>query len=341
MNHPVAELPPASQLRQAKKCPSELQKFLAQLKGFVAVQMLLSLIAMTLYWQKWDQTVGNSFTAATIDKHHLLAQPQNSRVIFVGGSSAAFGMNSQMIQQQLKVQPINMGINGGIGAEFMLNEVKSDLKPGDLVVVSLEYESFRDFPPNPKFTFDVIEARWQNVQFLPAAYIPALLDKGLMSIGSSLRRTLSTLNTSPDRKPYYARSGFNQFGDMTAHYALGDRISQVTEEQRNFRFTLNSEGIQRMITALNAFHQVAQARQAKVIYVYPPLLSNVVAANQGEIRKLDTALRQALAFPILDRPEDAAYPENEHFDTRYHLNRSGSQKRTQHLVQILSAYLAR
>jgi hypothetical protein len=340
MNHSIAESP-QSQLRQVKKRSSEIQKFLAQLKGFVAVQMLLSLMVMTLYWQKWDQTVGSSFMAATIDKHHLLAQHKNPRMIFVGGSSAAFGMDSRIIQQQLKVQPINMGINGGIGAEFMLNEVKADLKPGDVVVVSLEYESFRDFPPNPKFTFDAIEAQWQNAQFLPVAYIPALLDKGLMSIGSSLRRTLSALHTSPERKPYYARSGFNQFGDMTAHYALGDRISQVTEEQRNFRFTLNSDGIQRMINALNAFYQVAQAQQAKVIYVYPPLLSEVFAANQSEIQKLDTALHQSLAFPILDRPEDAAYPENEHFDTRYHLNRSGSQKRTHHLVRILSAYSVR
>ncbi len=70
------------------------------------------------------------YVAATIDKHDLLDQQPSPRIIFVGGSSAAFGLDSQKIGQSLGYHPVNMGIKVTLGLNFMLEEVETSLRSG-------------------------------------------------------------------------------------------------------------------------------------------------------------------------------------------------------------------
>lgn len=97
--------------------PTEIQKFLQRLRGFVAVQASLSLFLVIAYAKTWNHAIGEGYKAATIDKHCLLQQQPSPRIIFVGGSSTAFGIDSHYVKQKLKYNSVNMGLNAGSGAE--------------------------------------------------------------------------------------------------------------------------------------------------------------------------------------------------------------------------------
>ena len=317
-----------------------MQKFIYKLLKFTAVQGVLLALFLTPYFLNYKLAVEDGFMAETIDKHRLLKQQPSPRLIFVGGSAFAFGNNSGYIAQQLGGQyhPINMGLHAGLGMQYMLNEVKGDLRPGDVVVISMEYENFIDFPPGPKDVADVLEARWQNTQYLPLNYIPALLDKGLIFGGGILRRSLQTLKGNIDRKSYYQHGSFNEFGDAVAHYSLATSLTtKVLDDKKSFEF--KPQAVQQAIQIMNDFNASAKAKGAKVFFAYPPLVDRLLVKSRPEVQKVETALTSSLAFPIIDRPEDVGYPVNYYFDTRYHLNKIGTDARSQHLAEKLAQEL--
>lgn len=329
---------PSATLSLMSQKPLGIKCFTYRFLGFVSIQMLVSLVFVIPYLQKYDTAVSQGFMASSIEKHHRLKTVPSPRLILVGGSSVAFGIDSPNLQAQLPYQVINMGIHAGLGAEFMLNEVKSNVKSGDIVVISLEYETFDKFPPDPKQVIDSVEARKENIAFLPFSYVPALLDAGLIQIGSFLRRSGALIQFGElERLPYYTRAGFNQYGDTVAHYPLPDDTKKLAGEGRYYQF--ESERIQRTIQAMNQFYEFCRSQGAQVFFIYPPLMPRVLDMNQAEIAKIETALTQALQFPILGNPKELAYSDTDYFDTRYHLNQRGVRQRTEDLARHLSPYL--
>ena len=85
---------------------------------------------------------GNDYALATRTKNARLhanvpAQDRPGR-----GSNIAYGLDSSVIQRELGGHVVNMGVNGYLGVRFMLEEVKDAIKAPDVVVISLEYDSF-------------------------------------------------------------------------------------------------------------------------------------------------------------------------------------------------------
>ena len=58
------------------------------------------------------------YLAALDDKLELVRTVESPRVIFVGGSSVAFGIDSQVFEQGLGQPAINLGLHGALGLHF-------------------------------------------------------------------------------------------------------------------------------------------------------------------------------------------------------------------------------
>jgi hypothetical protein len=319
---------------------AEMQLFAKKMAGFVSLQALVLMGFLTPYVLNYKQIVQDGFMAATVDKHRLLQEQKTPRLIFVGGSAFAYGNDSGKIGQQLNYHPVNMGLHAGVGAEFMLNEIETGLKPGDVVVISFEYENFIDYPapPGANNVFDIVEARWQNAQYLSAPYVPALLDKGFIFAGSVLRRSVGSLTGQLDeRKPYYRRTSFNEYGDAVVHRQFPPQTDKVANDRQTFDFEPGT--VQQLIQTMNEFHQQVEARGVRVFFAYPPLVKHALEKSRPEIAQLQAQLEEELEFPILDTPDDVAYPVEDYFDTRYHLGKTGVEKRSQHLADRLATYL--
>jgi hypothetical protein len=316
---------------------AQLKQFTYRLAGFFSVQALVSLVFLSPYLLKYDQLVAQGFMAASADKQALLRNQKQPRLVWVGGSSVAYGVNSAYVAEKLNHRPVNMGLHAGIGAPYMLNEVEAGLQPGDVVVISLEYENFEDILPGAKDIYDVVEARPQNLQFVPIEYAPTMLDKGFVFMGGVLRRSMVALTSNIERKPYYRRDSFNEFGDVVAHYGVPNLSEKVTTDTKTFKFT--DDDVQRVVNQLNAFNARCRAKNIQVFFAYAPLVGRLVETSRPEIDKIQAAFSKSLQFPVLDTPEEVGYLDEYYFDTRYHLDKRGSQKRAEHLVEKLSKYL--
>ena len=85
-----------------------------------------------------EQNRGNYLLAAT-DKILALKKLSGRRIIFTGGSSVAFGIDSKTVGDSLGYQGFNLGLHISVGPEFMVNQAMALAKSGDVVVISAEY----------------------------------------------------------------------------------------------------------------------------------------------------------------------------------------------------------
>ena len=82
------------------------------------------------------------YVAAIIDKQKSLRSCPSPKIILVGGSSLAFGLDSEMIESRVRRPVLNMGLHAGFGLKFMIEEVKPYVDSGDVVLLVPEYEHF-------------------------------------------------------------------------------------------------------------------------------------------------------------------------------------------------------
>ena len=317
--------------------------FVRYLTCFLIIQGCIWAGAHTLYRKdKAEEFVGGYLTAS-IDKHHLLVQQPSPRIVFVGGSNLAFGLNSSEIERSLGYHPINMGLHIGLGLDFMLNEVEPFLKPNDVVVLSPEYEEFVDkyYSGNAETLFEEIEVQPRSIQFFTLRNLAVLLDQGFIIIGNITRLSISSLsmhllgekvrsNLMARQDNPYRRSAFNQFGDVTAHEGLAPRDFSVAQIAPP-----TPDSIHRAINRLNTFSKHCQQKGVLVFYSYPPLFQGQMQENAHMIHEIASSLGYQLTFPLLDTPEELSFPLDHLFDSYNHLNIVGKQIRTGHLIERL------
>ena len=74
-------------------------------------------------------------------KCQLLEDTPSPRIIFVGGSNLAFGLDSQRIKDSLNINVINYGLHAGIGLKYMIDDISTYARKGDIIVFAPEYLS--------------------------------------------------------------------------------------------------------------------------------------------------------------------------------------------------------
>src|SRR6266446_5897165 len=325
-----------------------MQAFVRYLSCFLIIQACVCGGVLVLYKRYAAFTLNKTgYLAASVDKHHLLVQQPSPRIVFVGGSNFAFGLDSLAIERSLGYHPINMGLHLALGLDFMLAEIEAFLKPDDVVLISLEYEHFVDLYTEDGGTlFTEIQSDPHSIHFLTFRHLALFCDQGLIIIGSMTRRDINWLTgwltgeaptkALPELKTAYRRSSFNQFGDAIAHHDFVPKPFSIYQYRPPTRASID-----RIIHRLNAFHDHCQRQGILTFYSYPPLVQGQMQANADTIHKIAFNLSQRLNFPLLDTPEEMSYPLDDFFDHPYHLTAAGTHSRTDHLIEKLRGKLVR
>ena len=315
-----------------------MKPFLLKLAVFFGVIAALLAAVFIAYSRMFPPE--KSFYMASADKHARLENLPAPRIIFIGGSSMAFGMDSGLVGKKLNLNPVNMGLNAAVGLEFMLQEVEPFLRRGDVVVVAPEYNTFDKFyRPDPEYIARLIECRLTVLRALTFGQFKDLLDHGYVHhLGRVLRTVLSDAQGILDDESYVhtQRRSFNENGDVVSHHGVQGPTLGVAR----FKFTPNATA-DTAIAHLNRFAASAERRGARVFYSHPPYEQRSFSQHRAVIGRLDELLRERLKFPRLDAMEDMVFPTEEFFDSEYHLNLAGKTKRSERVAQALAGALTK
>lgn len=285
----------------------------------ILIVSAISFAALLFATFKMEQ---DSYLAAVFDKVKILESMPSPKIIFVGGSGLAFGLDSAKIEQACHRPVINMGVQAGFGLKNLLEQVKPFLKRDDIVVIVPEYEHFVGnlfYSPEALIHLSLITHNWRALGDIPT-----------IQLANSLLKMNSVIFFySPWAKPQhpYVRSGFNRYGDMTAHLDLPDREFCKTGKIDS---TINKESMQ----FLHDFIRTNAEQGIATLVIYPCLAQTFYNHNVNTITDIADAFREN-DIQILSTPLDSVYDDNLFFDTPYHLNKRGRENRTIEIIQVL------
>lgn len=273
-------------------------------------------------------------------KKKLLKEVGGKRIILVGCSSLAFGLNSEIIKEATSFNPINMGLHAGLGRKLTLNDtIIEALKPNDLVVLCLEYDLYGRSPAG--------EALWQLLRIdsstvfdLSLSDVIDLSESGFSYVGGQLRNAIKNLVRGRRSQPVnliYTTDGLNEYGDLVSHWKLGHQngpraIKPLMLEGAYFRDAFND---------VSGFVHASRTKGARVVFSFPPIREDQYLKNKRSINALTQLVVDTLQLEIIASAEAMAFPEECFFDTAYHLNYDGVERRSKILSDALAIFLDR
>ena len=287
-----------------------------------------------------------NYYMAALDKIALVRTQASPRVIFIGGSSVAFGIDSGLIATRLGMHPVNTGLHAGFGLDFFLDTVEPWVRAGDVVVLAPEYEAFTEyFHADPETFAHFIETDGSLMSTLSWRQIRAVLDRGYaLHLKKVLRVAMGTPAPSRDLPVgLYSRSGFNANGDFLAHHGQPSSVVPPARKSAWFVFKDNKDETRAVaaIHYLNRFATNCRSKGVRVFLAHPPFYDRVFKQSREDISRLDELLQRTLDIPMLDKPEDSALPLELFYDTYYHLTADGKRIHSEALASRLQTALAR
>ena len=329
-----------------------MKTFIGKITVFFLIQLGLALAL----WPFRVQFQTNTYEEASLDKQQRLASAESPRIIFIGGSNLAFGVDSPLIKQELGLEPVNMGLNAQLGLGFIISEVEEGLRDGDLVVVSLEYEFFqmntevgmvmaKMLMLHPANARHVSWMGWRRLTDVSLGFVCEYARNATGRLVRGERSTASRYTLRP-----YTRDSLNEYGDVVAHQLPElaqinqDRYHGMLQRAENKWLAAGPPQLPRRqqpatIRRLNEFHRDCQARNVRVVFCYPPFPQVLYDANPDYFTELDQRLREELTIPILSRPEESVYPHTEFYDSVNHLQPETKDRLTQQRLQRLKQFL--
>lgn len=284
----------------------------------------------------------DNYLAAVLEKDRLIRTTPSPKIILVGGSNLAFGIDSRMMEDSLHVNVVNMGLYAKLGLRYMLAQVKPYIRRGDVVLIVPEYDQFYGNYSEGDNTLNTA------LLYAPPDRIPDLI-KSYSVVDVVLRPRVENARRSflegtadlfgvkkkyfpPDTNPVYNRHSFNQYGDVVGH--LGKK--SVNPDSIFVGHLPPSKNFNRKaISELNDIGDAARELGAHPYFLFPSYIDRSYVINVDAIEWLREKLSRDMRVPILGTPEDFVFPKNWFFDTRFHLNALGRGPRTVKMIEIL------
>lgn len=309
--------------------------------GALAAAVILSGVLISQYDTR---ATDDNYLAAVLEKDRLIRNTPSPKIILVGGSNLAFGIDSRMLQDSLGMRVVNMGLYAKLGLRYMLAQAKPYIAKSDLVVVVPEYEQFFGEFANGDFTLNtaLLYAPVDRIGDFTQSYsvIDVVLRPRVEYARRAFMQALASAVGMKDRYfprdiyPYYSRRSFNSLGDMVAHLGAPapDPDSIYVKAMPPMR-DFNAE----ILDDLNGIAGAARSRGARAYFLFPSYIDRSYAINVAPINLLRVRLEREMEIPIVGTAADFVYPTRLFFDTRYHLNEEGRRLRTLRMIEVLRA----
>lgn len=264
------------------------------------------------------------YLKANLNKQFLLQRTQSPKIILVGGSNLAFGVDSEEIEKSLKKPVVNMGLHASLGLRFMLEEIKPYLKNGDIVVIVPEYEHFYETSLDGEGEI-LMDLFYSNPSVI-GLFTSLRQYKNLISAFPYWSVKFQLMNlTGGEPKGIYSRYSFNQKGDIS-----------LKLDQTATKFINGSKFPEKprwdTIRFLNQFENYAQIKGVTLLYSFPPFSSNGYKLNEKQIMFLYQEMKKTLKLKMINQPQDYVFPNDFFYDSDYHINSSGKKIRTKKLI---------
>lgn len=259
------------------------------------------------------------------------------RALIVAGSGALFGLDSAVLGEALGRPVINLGVNAGIQSQYLRHYAYQAIRPGDWVVLPLEYPLYHD-RHRANLVFSSYWLSHPGIRSLELS--PVQLAR--LFWFTSLGRVLEGYRGLPEGfhvEGLYGPHNFNERGDQVNSEAARQEIwmHEAVSGAAAHDYGAQASAWHANWDHWRAFRQVVEARGGCVLFIPPALLDRPqyhVGDELDYYRRLpDEARAEGLNF--WGEPLAFMYPEAWFFDTDYHLNAEARQEHSRRVARLL------
>ena len=283
------------------------------------------------------------FSSSIIDKKEevLIENKTSKKIVIIGGSNVAFGIDSIKIENEFGIKAINFGCMAGIGPEILLSKINQHITSGDIVLFCWEYGLYRFKRTSTNFTY-------LNLIFGPYSDFRlnySLIDRTRLSLTyptSHLRDSIvvaynSFVNTDIYKCPWF----FDEYGNVRSNQ------EQIIQKQELINSPLSPLMKELTITdvvaeSLTNFVHSSGDKNIQILSTWPNTFKHPKYFNNGNVEKNFSTINrfwQDLNVPMISTPKDSMFSAEFFHDTGYHLNTEGVRIRTEKLIENLKLYL--
>ncbi|MBP7737427.1 MAG: hypothetical protein KA369_15710 [Spirochaetes bacterium] len=265
-----------------------------------------------------------------------MAEPASkSRIIIIGGSGSASGVNCKRIENETGYKSINLGLFYGLRSEFTFNNIRMYIKNGDIVVMIPEYGSL------DLNDYNAYEKKWglaYDYSNIVNYNNPAELIRDVHELLQSKTVILYTRLVNLNIKNmfvngyYFYDVYFDNSGDMNK---VKSKIFRPYDKIDGYNRTLPALISNRGIEVLKRNNRLITSKGAKLVLFFPAFPRHEYLNNKIKIDDLYHILRTKTNVTVLGTPGDFAYDYELFADTTFHLTNKGAEHRTKMIIDKL------
>lgn len=274
-----------------------------------------------------------AYTASLCDKMDRLMSMEGSKIVLIGDSNLAFGINSEMLEEEFGMPVVNMGLHGSMGNAFHEEMAKANLCEGDIIVVAHTSYADQDKITDPVTAWLAVENHPQLWRLIRPKDIPDMYFAFPTYAKKALTLWASKEGNIQDHGTAYSRLAFNEFGDVS-----------FERQTQKYTFTEKSVHVPNVNAVctdrLNRLNRYVTDRGASLVIAAYPIACGAFTPPEQEYVQFQQNLQAAVDCPVISDYRDYFLEYAYFYDTEYHLTQEGADLRTEQLIRDLKRWMA-
>jgi hypothetical protein len=299
--------------------------------GLLAILLPLGVIlpvAMALPDQ-YEET----FYGALDDKFDRLVSIEEEKIVVIGGSSVAFGLDSAMMEKYTGMPVVNFGLYAALGTKLMLDLSRHAIKAGDVVVLAPELSpQTMSMYFNSEFTLRAMDGDYHMMRYVGTDNIFSLIGAMFEHLGKKIQ----SMGADYEVDEVYNSSNFNEYGDV-----IYDRPENIMGSYYDKQTPIKlDESIldPTFIDYMNEYIADCRRAGAEVYFSYCPMNElgmHPDTSDEASISAFDDIIAESLDCDVISYAMDYVLPAGYFYDSNFHLNNAGVKYRTINLTKDL------
>ncbi len=284
--------------------------------------------------------VGNQYStnyqASMIDKIARLESIEGPKIILVGNSNIAFGIDSQELEDAMGMPVVNLGLNVALNNSFHEQMATLNVGEGDIVVICHTNYDDDDTIGSASVAWITLEKHWELWSVLREKdYLDMLVSAPRYLKESTLLWLRHLGNQEIDS--CYSRTAFNQYGDISYR---PDSDLDVYENMFRPGVVAVPEIGQACIDRLNQYIHDIEERGASIVVAGFPIPDGEYTPSPEDYEIFQNSLNELLDCAFISNCRDYYFPYEYFYNTSLHLSEEGAKVRTRQLIQDLQRWMS-
>lgn len=284
----------------------------------------------------------DSYYAELSLMYRRLKDTEGPKIVVVGGSNVAFGLDSALLERLLAEKGFDytvcpFGLYAAVGVSAMLDLSQNTLNVGDIVILALEPSS------ETMSAYFGATAFWKCAENAPELLLAISRDKQAALFGNYIpylqeRYDIFTSGILPKVEGVYAKDSFNERCDL-----IFDRAGNAMPLGYDTAAPVDLAAVtvaEDFAQQVNKYCQEVEKVGARVCLSFSPVNRTALVGDVQESTNTFFHLcNSTFDCPVISNPNSYIMDSGWFYDSNFHLNSAGAVVRTCTLAEDILAYL--